>query len=191
MDKNKSFRAVKTAKQRIAEILEVKEKELRSLADQISGDMTAISMAEDAVRKAEASGNSAEYLKAKKNSEDAAALLNMHENRMKKYKSGSLISEAEYKALTSDILKEYADYEEAVKEKLMKCSMTMYEEATELGRLAQESNEVLAALQHTIFRDSDIRFANPLEINDAPVVAWGKSAVTSKAFRNVTDIILE
>ena len=78
-----------------------------------------------------------------------------------------------------------------MKKKLMKYSMNMYDLATELEALAESANETLSALQHNVFREKDIPFNNPMSINETPVVKWGKSAVTSKAFRFVTDIILE
>ena len=183
----------------INRILSERQTELAQLDEQISSENAAIAAANAAMDKATAAGDLQAYKMAKADRASAADGKEMHEARKAALNDKPLISEAEYKKACAEICAEIAAIDDKTKQELTALSDKMNAAAMALREAINRANDVLARLQHDLFRDAD-RSRNketgailPINHEVAHVnpefystVEWGKAGAATGAYQRYT-----
>lgn len=154
------MKSVEKAEKVINSIREMTEKQNALIADELKKINAKIEENEAAAQKAEESLDAVTY--AKVNNELASLRLQkkMFEDRLKVVNSPDVISESEYKELTSDIMKEFADELAAAEKELFDLSNKMKAVADRIGSDREAANKALHTLQVEIYQCKDCRREN-------------------------------
>ena len=156
----KTLEIIEEVSKRVDSILNDRERDLASLADQISEQDAEISAANAEMDKATAAGNLDAFRKAKADRANAMDAKEMYESRKNALENKPLISTADYDRTVAEVCAAVASVESDTKKELIALSDQMASAAAGLEEIATAANNALARLQHEVYRDAD-RTRNP------------------------------
>lgn len=184
------------AEQKAREILEGRQREKKKLADWITEEKRKIDAINRILEQATIDGDIKAYQKAKAERADILDSKEMHERRLTMLNNEPLISKGEYEDATKAIYAEIAALDDATKQTLAKLSEEMERTAMELQNSLNKANEVLAFLQHDIYRDADrsrgknnallLISSEQKYVDKWETVSWGMSGVKHNKYAEYT-----